>query len=53
MTGIFKGVDARGYALVKTSFGTHRNTGSSVERETQVECYAPGELSMVYIGRKA
>jgi BirA family biotin operon repressor/biotin-[acetyl-CoA-carboxylase] ligase len=53
MTGIFRGVDVRGYALIETSYGTHYGIDSAVERDTQVECYAPGELSMVYKGRKA
>jgi len=46
MTGIFKGVDARGYALVELVSGT-RGTDSTVER------YAPGELSITIKGRKA
>ena len=47
MTGIFKGVDARGYALVEMSLGSRGSTGSAVER------YAPGELSILRKGRKS
>lgn len=47
MTGIFKGIDAQGYALIEIPSGTRGGTDSTLER------YAPGELSITRKGRNA